>query len=114
MVEPDLLALDVVALFDAFPKRSDGRLRKNTTRFLRRYPAREIGPGFYDRAADPRELAWTVTSSSRSLVLFAWTAGTANRLSRRKARRVMLTIELATRSTYRPDHLLPEATWRCT
>jgi hypothetical protein len=95
LVEADLAALDPVAVSAAFPRRADGAWRLNATRFLRRYRAHEPGqPG-------------------RRLVLFAWTPGTASLWERPDDRgRDVLTIGLATRTTYREDRAWAARLWR--
>lgn len=95
MVRDDLAALDPLRLAAAFPRRGDGAWRGNTTRFLRRYRAHEV------------------PAPKRRLVLIAWTPGTASLWERPEdAGRSVLTISLATRSTYSPRSLLPPTAWR--
>ncbi|MBX3470506.1 MAG: hypothetical protein KF878_26870 [Planctomycetes bacterium] len=95
LVRDDLGAFDPLALAAAFPRRLDGAWRGNTARFLRRYRAHEAG------------------SSSRRLVLLAWTPGTASLWARPEDRgRAVLTVSLVTRSTYSPRGLLPPEAWR--
>lgn len=95
LVEADLAALDPIAVSAAFPRRADGERRRNTTRFLRRYRAHEVG------------------KAGRRLVLLAWTPGTASLWERPEDRgRDVLTIGLAPRTTYREDRALPPSVWR--
>lgn len=95
LVREDLAAFDPLRLAAAFPRRQDGAWRGNTTRFLRRYRAHEV------------------PSPKRRLVLVAWTPGTASLWERPEdAGRSVLTVSLATRSTYTPRSLLPVSDWR--
>ena len=95
LVDADLAAIDPVLLAASFPRRADGGWRGNTTRFLRRYKAHEPG------------------SPGRRLLLFAWTPGTATLWDRPEDRgRDVLTIALATRTTYKAGKVLPVSSWR--
>lgn len=96
LVREDLAAFDPLLLTAAFPRRRrDGAWRGNTTRFLRCYKAHEV------------------PSPARRLVLVAWTPGTASLQERPEdAGKSLLTVSLATRSTYTPRRLLPPSAWR--